>query len=159
LIEVVLVCHEDLADNFLKVAEFLLKSRENCQAVGIREGDHPDEHMLLVERAVKQASASGNPVLILTDLFGGTACNISIPFIKKDQVEVLSGVNLAMLIRAFQWRRQKPGISLVDLATECAKYATGGIRVGSSMIALFDQPKGKSEVKGEDKAKKGKKNA
>jgi PTS system mannose-specific IIA component len=153
LIEVVLVCHEDLADNFLKVAEFLLKSRENCQAVGIREGDHPDDHMQMVERAVKHASANGSPVLILTDLFGGTACNVSIPFIRRDQVEVLSGVNLAMLIRAFQWRRQKPGISLVELATECAKYATSGIRVGSSMITLFDQAPGKPE----DKHKKGKK--
>ncbi|MDR2405975.1 MAG: PTS sugar transporter [Deltaproteobacteria bacterium] len=153
MIEVVLVCHEDLAENFLKVAEFLLKSRENCQAVGIREGDHPDDHMLLVEKAVKTASAGGNPVLILTDLFGGTACNVSLPFIQKDKVELLSGVNLAMLIRAFQWRRQKPNLSLVELASECAKYATAGIRVGSAMITLFNEPAGKDE----ERSKKGKK--
>jgi PTS system mannose-specific IIA component len=150
-----LVCHEDLGENFLKVAEFLLKNREHCQAVAIREGDHPDEHLRLVEKAVKSASANGNPVLVLTDLFGGTACNVSIPYLSKDKVEVLSGVNLAMLIRALQWRRQKPGISLVDLANECAKYATAGIRVGSTMVTLFDEPKEREE----QKPRKGRKNA
>jgi PTS system mannose-specific IIA component len=154
LIEVVLVCHEDLAENFLKVAEFLLKNRENCQAVAIREGAHPDDHTRLVEKAVKAASAGGSPVLILTDLFGGTACNVSIPYLKKDQVEVLSGVNLAMLIRALQWRRQKPQITLVELANECQKYATAGIRVGSAMLAMFEE----SSPKDDQKAKKGKKN-
>jgi PTS system mannose-specific IIA component len=150
-----MVCHEDLAENFLKVAEFLLKTRENCQAVAIREGAHPDDHARLVERAVKTASSGGNPVLVLTDLFGGTACNVSLPYLKKDQVEVLSGVNLAMLIRALQWRRAKPDISLVELASECAKYATLGIRVGSVMLNLFDAPALGGEP---DKGKKGKKN-
>jgi PTS system mannose-specific IIA component len=155
LIEVVLVCHEDLGENFLRVAEFLLKNRENCQAVAIREGAHPDDHLRLVEKAVKTASAAGDPVLILTDLFGGTACNVSIPYLKRDQVEVLSGVNLAMLIRALQWRRQKPNITLVELASECAKYATAGIRVGSAMITFFDEPKDREDPK----SKKGKRNA
>jgi PTS system mannose-specific IIA component len=140
-----LVCHEDLAENFLKVAEFLLKTKENCQAVAIREGDHPDEHRGLVDRAVKAASAGGSPVLILTDLFGGTACNVSIPCLKKDKVEVLSGVNLAMLIRALQWRRRKPDITLTELAGQCAKYATDGIRQGSAMVGFFDEAPGAPE--------------
>ncbi|MDR1164683.1 MAG: PTS sugar transporter [Deltaproteobacteria bacterium] len=150
MIEVVLVCHEDLAEYFLKVAEFLLKSGENCQTVAIREGERPDQHKLLVEKALKDAGSAGNPILILTDLFGGTACNVSLPYLEKDRVEVLSGVNLAMLIRALTMRVRKPNLSLVELATECARYAIDGIRVGSSMLSLFSDPKAK---------KGGKKNA
>jgi PTS system mannose-specific IIA component len=141
------VCHEELAAYFLKVAEFLLKTKENCQAVAIREGVHPEEHKNLVSNALSEAQAGGNPVLILTDLFGGTACNVSLPHLKKEEVEVLSGVNLAMLIRALQWRRRKPNISLVELANECARYASEGIRVGSSMVNFTETSKGKKGKK------------
>jgi PTS system mannose-specific IIA component len=151
VIELVLVCHEDLAIHFLKVAEFLFKNAQNCQTVAICEGEHPDEHKAKMDAAIKAAGQSGGPILILTDLFGGTACNVSLPYIKKDKVEVLSGVNLAMFIRAIQWRKRFPDIGLVELATECAKYAREGIRVCSQGLVLSSPEEGKG--------KKGKKNA
>jgi PTS system mannose-specific IIA component len=150
LIEIVLVCHEDLATYFLKVAEFLFKNKQNCQTVAIYEGEHPDAHQKRVEEAVKAAGAEGHPILILTDLFGGTACNVSLPYLKKDKVEVLSGVNLAMLIRAIQWRKRFPDIGLTELASECAKYAIEGIRVcslGMNILSRKEDPKAKKSRK------------
>jgi PTS system mannose-specific IIA component len=132
MIELVLVCHEDLSFKLLEVAECLLRHKERCWPVGIRDGAHPDAHKTLVEKALAEAGAQGDPVLILTDLFGGTACNVSLPYLRPDKVEVLSGINLAMLLRAFQRRKLVAGITLNELALECAKYASSGIRICSA---------------------------
>ncbi|MDR1039720.1 MAG: hypothetical protein LBR80_06035 [Deltaproteobacteria bacterium] len=136
MIEVVVVCHEELAFRFLDVAEFLFRRKERCWPVAIREGEGPDAHKNQVETALKEAGAGGSPILILTDLFGGTACNVSLPYLQKDKVEVLSGINLAMLVRALQRRTRVPEPTLAELAYECAKYASEGIRICSTDIRV-----------------------
>ncbi|MDR2612223.1 MAG: hypothetical protein LBG06_05135 [Deltaproteobacteria bacterium] len=137
MIEVVVVCHEDLAYKLLEVAERLSHRSEKCWPVSISDGKHPDTYLELIDKAVKEASSGGNPVLILTDLFGGTACNVSLPYLKKGEVEVLSGVNLAMILRAFQRRKQQPEPTVAQLAFDCAKYASEGIRICSMDVLNF----------------------
>ncbi|MDR1036190.1 MAG: hypothetical protein LBT40_06365 [Deltaproteobacteria bacterium] len=136
MIEIVVVCHEDLAFRFLDVVEFLFRHKERYWPVAIKEGESPDTHKAMVEKALSEAGADGNPVLILTDLFGGTACNVSLPYLQKDKVEVLSGINLAMLLRAFQRRVRVPEPTLAELTYDCAKYASEGIRICSSDIRV-----------------------
>ncbi|MDR2350284.1 MAG: hypothetical protein LBF41_06635 [Deltaproteobacteria bacterium] len=161
MIEFVIVCHEELAQYLVKVMEFLIKEKLNCQTVAIREGEHPDEHGKKVETALKAAAGrDDHPVLVFTDLFGGTACNVSLAHLRKDRVEVLSGVNLAMLMRAWQWRRRHPETTLGELANECARFAMEGIRVCSTGMPMVHPKDAAQKAKSEkDKTKKEKKNA
>ncbi|MDR3155191.1 MAG: hypothetical protein LBW85_13220 [Deltaproteobacteria bacterium] len=158
MIEVVMVCHEDLAFKLLEVAERLFRRKEKCWPVAISEGVHPDTHKTLVEKAIQEAGEGGGPVLVLTDLFGGTACNVSLPYLQQDKVEVLSGINLAMLLRAFQRRRREPEMTLAELAYECAKYASEGIRICSADIRVRNLNLEEAGKKAEEAGRKARKN-
>lgn len=94
----VIVSHGQVANELVAAAETVVGAQSHILAVSI--GWHDDVEMAKneIQRAVKQVS-QGSGVLILTDMFGGTPTNISAMFIKENEVEIVTGVNLPMVIK------------------------------------------------------------
>ena len=94
----VIVSHGQVANELLSAAETVVGELRNITAVSIGWHDDVEAAKKEIERAIKQVSA-GRGVLLLTDMFGGTPTNISAMFIKADEVELVTGVNLPMVLK------------------------------------------------------------
>lgn len=125
----VIVSHGQVANELLAAAETVVGDLSNITAVSI--GWHDDVEMAKaeIERAIK-AVATDSGVLVLTDMFGGTPTNISAMFIKEGEVEIVTGVNLPMVIKLAS---HKPEMTLSELAKQVeeqgkqAIYRTGAL--------------------------------
>jgi PTS system mannose-specific IIA component len=98
MVGIVIVTHCKLADELVGAAELIVGKIPNCMAVSIDPNDGIDEIGKKVENAIESVDR-GEGILILTDLFGGTPSNVSLSFLQDKKVEVLSGVNLPMLLK------------------------------------------------------------
>lgn len=94
----VIVSHGQLATELLAAAETVVGDLSHIAAVSIGWHDDVEAASSEVERAIKQVS-QGNGVVLMTDMFGGTPTNISAMFIKDGEVELVTGVNLPMVIK------------------------------------------------------------
>lgn len=96
-----IVTHGRLAIELLNAAEAIVGDVENVAAVSIGWHDDVDMASSMIEKAIARVN-SGSGVLVLTDMFGGTPTNIASTFLEDDTVEVVTGVNLPMLIKLIQ---------------------------------------------------------
>jgi PTS system mannose-specific IIA component len=94
----VIVSHGHLANELVAAAETVIGKLEHIVAVSIGWNDNVETAKDEIARAVKKVSA-GSGVLILTDMFGGTPTNISAMFIAAGEIEIVTGVNLPMVIK------------------------------------------------------------
>ncbi|MCX8012600.1 MAG: PTS fructose transporter subunit IIA, partial [Desulfobacterota bacterium] len=94
MVGIVIVAHFDLAEKFLEIAEKILQRKlQNIATVPIELGKDINELKSEINKAIKKVDEKEG-VLILTDMFGGTPCNISLAFLKEGAIEVLTGTNL-----------------------------------------------------------------
>src|SRR5271157_1657644 len=121
MIGLLLLTHGELGRQFLTTARLIgLNSEESVSALGIDPTDSPDLLRDQVAQSIKKVD-SGNGVLILTDLFGGTPTNLSLSFLKDGKVEVVTGLNLPMIIKAINSRSDHDLRTLAKLASEAGK--------------------------------------
>jgi PTS system mannose-specific IIA component len=114
MIGVIVVAHFGLAEKFVEAAERILRRKpENIAAVSVDPGKDTNEINQEIMRAIKKLDTSEG-ILILTDMFGGTPCNMSLPFLREGKVEVLTGLNLPMIIELLDTKHS--GKSLEQLA-------------------------------------------
>jgi len=105
VIGALVVTHGELARELVRAANRILGPIENLEAVPIGWDEDVDAARRLIHEAVGRV-ASGDGVLIMTDMFGGTPANLSLSFLEKDRVEIVTGVNLPMLIRFCKMRAE-----------------------------------------------------
>lgn len=98
MIGIVIVAHGGLAHEFVAAAEHVMGGVPNLKAVGLDAKDDLAERRREIEDTVAAVDA-GAGVVILTDLFGGTPSNLSIAAMGRADVDVVSGVNLPMIIK------------------------------------------------------------
>lgn len=98
MIGMVLVTHGRLAEEFKSALEHVVGPQEQCETVCIGPDDDMEERRENILDAVQEAD-SGDGVVILTDMFGGTPSNLSISVMDSGRIEVIAGVNLPMLIK------------------------------------------------------------
>ncbi|WP_417594201.1 PTS sugar transporter subunit IIA [Parasphingorhabdus sp.] len=98
MIGLVLVTHGQLATEFVIAMEHVVGAQRAIAAVGIGARDDMEERRKEIADCIAKVD-SGEGVIILTDLFGGTPSNLAISLMEKGKVEVIAGVNLPMLIR------------------------------------------------------------
>ena len=110
----VLVSHGQVANELLAAAETVVGNLSHIAAVSIGWHDDVELSKAEIQRAIKKVS-SGNGVLLLTDMFGGTPTNISAMFIKENEVEIVTGVNLPMVIKLASQNTEK---TLTEMAKE-----------------------------------------
>ena len=110
----VIVSHGQVANELLAAAEAVVGDLSHITAVSI--GWHDDVEMAKaeIERAIAIVS-TGRGVLLLTDMFGGTPTNIAAMFLSENEVEIVTGVNLPMVIKLASVNKE---LSLHELAKE-----------------------------------------
>jgi mannose PTS system EIIA component len=132
MIGVVIVTHGNLAEELLATAEMIAGPMSRTKAVGIHPRDKMDHIRASIESAIKDVN-EGQGVLVLTDMFGGTPCNVGLTFIEEGKVEVLSGVNLPMLLRLATGRSDVPA-PLGEIARSLALYGRRNIAPAGEML-------------------------
>ncbi len=98
MIGLVLVTHGRLAEEFKAALEHVVGPQEQIETISIGPDDDMEQRRQDILSAVEAAN-SGNGVVLLTDMFGGTPSNLAISLMDRGDVEVIAGVNLPMLIR------------------------------------------------------------
>jgi PTS system mannose-specific IIA component len=119
MVGLVLVTHAGVAEELLKAAEMIVGTMDDVEAIGIRPGEQAERVMDAIAGAVKRFAQEG--AVIMTDMFGGTPSNMSLSFLENDRIEVLTGVNLPMVIK-FATERHKSSIAeLAKSLKECGR--------------------------------------
>jgi mannose PTS system EIIA component len=135
---VVVVTHGQLATELVNSAEMIVGDLPHFAAVSIGWHDDVDNAREEIGRAIARVQASaaadgGDPgagVLVLTDMFGGTPANLAVTFV-TDRVEVITGVNLPMLIKL---ARPAKDADLLALAREMREHGRNAIWVASDLL-------------------------
>ncbi len=131
MVGLVVAAHGRLADELVATAEQILGSLGAVETVSIEPGTSP-ETIRKQMRAAVHGLDSGEGVLVLADLFGGTPCKESLMLCQKEHVEVLSGVNLPMLLKATSLRKEP--IPLAEMARALAAYTQKNITCASELL-------------------------
>lgn len=105
MIGAIVVTHGDLARELVKAAGRILGPIEGLEAVPIGWDEDVETARRMIHDAAGRVGA-GEGVLILTDMFGGTPANLSLSFLERGRVEIVTGVNLPMLIRFCKMRTE-----------------------------------------------------
>ena len=98
MIGLILVTHGDLAKHFVDAMEHVVGPQKKIEKICIGPNDDMERRRKQISRAIERVD-SGEGVIILTDLFGGTPSNLAISLLEAGRVEVIAGINLPMLIR------------------------------------------------------------
>ncbi|HUP41627.1 MAG TPA: PTS sugar transporter subunit IIA [Thermoanaerobaculia bacterium] len=108
MIGTLILSHGSLADELLTAARTITGELERFDALSLDWSDGFDEAKTKIGAAIERLNGDGG-VLILTDMFGGTPCNVALTFLEPGKVEIVTGVNLPMVVRlACLGRREMP---------------------------------------------------
>ena len=123
--------HGNLGDELIKSVELIKGRLENTMHICIDQTKDVEDLKKEISNAIKKLD-KGNGVLILTDLFGGTPSNISLSFMKEGKVEVLTGVNLPMMLKLSE---AKGNMTLRDFACLVKSYGEKNIMLASEILS------------------------
>lgn len=130
MIGMILVSHGHLAEEMKAVLEHIVGKQDAVETVGIFSDDDMEQRRAEIQEKIKQVD-SGDGVIILTDMFGGTPSNLAISVMEQANIEVIAGVNLPMLIKLAQLRASLPLKEASEGAQEAGrKY----INVASALL-------------------------
>ncbi len=121
--------HAGLASALIASAQMIVGSIEACASVEVTPGEQADGIMARVVAAVATVSTDG--AIIMTDLFGGTPSNMAMSFLKEGRVEVLTGVNLPMII---EFCSKRGHMSVVELAAVLQRCGREGIIIAGEFL-------------------------
>lgn len=118
----VIVSHGQLATELVAAAETVVGDSSHIIAVSIGWHDDVESAKAEIERAIAHVN-NGNGVLIMTDMFGGTPTNIAAMFIKENEIEIVTGVNLPMVIKLASQHKETTLAEMAKLVEEQGKQS------------------------------------
>ena len=131
MIGIVIVTHCQLGEALIGAAEFIIGSRpESLESVSIDLNESAEKLRNKISQGIKNVKGQEG-VLILTDMFGGTPSNLSYSFLEEGRIEVLSGVNLPILIQAASMREK---MKLDELAASLESFGKKSISLASGIL-------------------------
>lgn len=131
MIGILIVTHRNLGDSLIDCTEFILGEKpESLISISIDLRENAGLLRSKIEAGIKQVNGRQG-VLILTDMFGGTPSNLSYSFLEEGHLEVISGVNLPMVIKAVGLRNEK---SLSELAQHLEAFGKKSISLASGIL-------------------------
>jgi len=130
MIGVVVVTHGQLATELVNAAEMIVGDLPQFTAVSIGWHDDANDARGDIEQAIERVRGQEG-VLLLTDMFGGTPSNLGMTFLEKDRLEVITGVNLPMLIKL---AASRTSTDLLSLAKEMRQHGRDAIWVASDFL-------------------------
>ena len=133
MVGIVIVSHLKLAEEIRRTAELIVGEIEQSVALSLDPKMEVESPRGEIKKAISEVD-SGDGVIILTDMFGGTPSNLALTFLGEG-VEVVSGVNLPMLIKI---TTDREGKSLGDLASDAKEYGRNNINVATEFLTKKD---------------------
>ena len=131
MIGALIVTHGNLANELLNAARKIEATDVVIEAVPLEWTDSVDEAREKIRVALDRVGTAGG-VIIFTDMFGGTPSNISLSFLEKDRVEIITGVNLPMVVKFATL--QQDGKDLTAVAHTISEKGSKAIRVASELL-------------------------
>jgi PTS system mannose-specific IIA component len=126
----IIVSHGKLGEELLNALTIIIGEALNIEAISLGWYDDVEESKRRIAASLKRVDQK-NGVLIFTDMFGGTPSNLSFTFQKDGQVEIVTGVNLPMLIKFVSLQRSN---SLKDVARKVVDQAKKNIHLASALL-------------------------
>jgi len=139
MVGVLIVTHSALADELLLATQQIVGEIEGIEPISIDPTEPVEDIRDRIKKGIKKVDR-GEGVLILTDMFGGTPSNISLSFLEGGEVEVVTGVNLPMLLKL---ATLKDEMDLKELASYIVNYGKRNIHLASEVLERKSE-----EVKG-----------
>lgn len=133
MIGVVVAAHGELAQALVATARLVVQNPGPVIAVGIESEDDTASYELRLQAAVLAVTSEQGGVLVLTDMFGGTPSNVGMTMHQSGKVEVLTGANLPMLIKALQLCSRD--LDLATVARQVKESGARAIAVASEVLA------------------------
>jgi PTS system mannose-specific IIA component len=130
MLGIVVATHGRLADEILRTAEGIVGKLEQCEAVSVGAESSMEDARSRLGEAVKRVD-TGDGVLVLTDMFGGTPANLALTFL-DEKLEVVTGVNLPMILKLATARSDTP--SLQATAELVTGYGQKNITLASELL-------------------------
>lgn len=130
MIEFVIITHGHFAEELYLSAEMILGKQGGVHAVAVEPGIKLADIADKLDDIINKNEEKG--IIIFTDMFGGSPSNIAFSYAGKSGVEIVSGVNLPMILKAFSGRMS--GESLSQLVENCSEAGKASIKVGSELI-------------------------
>ena len=131
MIGIVIAAHGHLAEELAKTAQQIVGELPHVASISVEPNASLEELRAHIKSAVSSVD-DGEGVLVLADLLGGSPCNQSLMLCQKGMLEVLTGVNLPMLLKANSLRMAK--LPLRALAEALAQYGQRNITLASSAV-------------------------
>ncbi|MGD9345002.1 MAG: PTS sugar transporter subunit IIA [Candidatus Aminicenantes bacterium] len=126
----IIVSHGKLAEELLNALTIILGETVNIEAISIGWYDDVEASKKKINESLKKVDQK-NGVLIFTDMFGGTPSNLSFSFLKDNKVEIITGVNLPMLIKFASLQRSN---SLKEVAKKVVEQGQKNIHLASALL-------------------------
>ncbi|MDQ5920263.1 MAG: mannose system component [Pseudomonadota bacterium] len=125
MVNILVIAHSEIANSFAYCVEHILNKRvDNLHILAVKKAEDTDSILARARELIDKIKHDYNDeVLILSDLFGATPCNIAQRLVEKDKIELISGLNLPMLIRAISYAKNK----LSDVVKKSLEGAVSGI--------------------------------
>jgi PTS system mannose-specific IIA component len=130
MIGLLIISHCDLGKELLKAAEFIVGRMEAADAISITQTSESGEILKAISKKIKTLNR-GQGVLVLTDMFGGTPSNLSLSFLRDECVEVLTGVNLPMVVAVAQDRDR---LTLSELGEKAQQAGRRSIALAGKLL-------------------------
>ena len=128
---ILLVTHANLGSTLIETVEFILgNSQDNLFSVSINIQEDPNSLRKKIKKGISKVRTD-NGVIILTDMFGGTPSNLSYSFLEEGQVEVISGVNLPILLKAVNSRSK---MDMETLTSSLVEHGKRSISLASGIL-------------------------
>jgi PTS system mannose-specific IIA component len=131
VIGVVVVTHGQLATELLNAAEMIVGDLPRFAAVSIGWHDDVSDAREDIAQAIERVGGEGSSILLLTDMFGGTPSNLAMTFIEANKIEVITGVNLPMLIKLAGLAKSA---DLLAVARDMREHGRNAIWVASDFL-------------------------
>ena len=130
MIGVLVITHGNLGSELIKAAELIRGELKSVLAISVNADKSVENLKKEITAAIKKVEA-GSGVLILTDLFGGTPSNISLSFLREQRVEVVTGVNLPMMLKIPDEQEKRDLHSFADFIRN---YGKKNIHLASEIL-------------------------
>ncbi len=131
MIGLVVATHGNLGTELLLSAQMIIGPVRNARAVSITQESSMESIRDAIAAAIAEVVKDGHGVIIVTDMFGGTPANVSMTFLEPQEVEVLTGVNLPMLLKFFN---SQENLALDELAGILKSYGQQSIALASEYL-------------------------
>ena len=136
MIAAIVITHHTLAEHLIATSEFIVGANENLVGISILQNDDIEAVRKRLVEMIKKFHKDGKKVIILTDMFGGTPSNISLALYEPGQVEIVSGVNLPILLKLASGLNNDEEKGLKEIAAEITEYGRKNIFTAAEFLDL-----------------------